>query len=72
MKKIKSYKGIMNDGFGIRVNGNESYKNITKDELNEIIEEVKKINFNRYPDNDSIDIRKAYACLLYTSDAADD
>ena len=37
MKKIKSYKGIMNDEFGIRVNGNESYKNITKDELNEII-----------------------------------
>ena len=44
MKKIKSYKGIMNDEFGIRVNGNESYKNITKDELNEIIEEVKKIS----------------------------
>ena len=45
MKKIKSYKGIMNDEFGIRVNGNESYKNITKDELNEIIEEVKKNKF---------------------------
>ena len=68
MKKIKSYKGIMNDEFGIRVNGNESYKNITKDELNEIIEEVKKINFNRYPDNDSIDIRKAYANVIGVSE----
>ena len=47
MKKIKSYKGIMNDEFAIRVKSNESYKNITKDELNEIIEDVKKINFNR-------------------------
>ena len=58
----------MNDEFGIRVNGNESYKNITKDELNEIIEEVKKINFNRYPDNDSIDIRKAYANVIGVSE----
>ena len=40
----------------------------TKDELNEIIEEVKKINFNRYPDNDSIDIRKAYANVIGVSE----
>lgn len=68
MKKIKSYKGIMNDEFAIRVNSNESYKNITKDELNEIIEEVKKINFNRYPDSDSMDIRKAYANVIGVSE----
>ena len=32
----------MNDEIGIRANGNESYKNITKDELNEVINELSK------------------------------
>ena len=30
MKKIKEYKSVMNDKVGIRINGNESYKNIEK------------------------------------------
>ena len=30
MKKIKEYKSVMNDKVGIRINGNESYKNIKK------------------------------------------
>ena len=29
MKKIKEYKSVMNDKVGIRINGNESYKNKT-------------------------------------------
>lgn len=42
MKKIKEYKSVMNDKVGIRINGNESYKNIEKNELDEIIKEIKK------------------------------
>ena len=61
MKKIKAYKSVMNDKVGIRINGNESYKNIEKNELDEIIKEIKKINFNRYPDDESLNLRKAYA-----------
>ena len=61
MKKIKEYKSVMNDKVGIRINGNESYKNIEKNELDEIIKEIKKINFNRYPDDESLNLRKAYA-----------
>ena len=30
MKKIKEYKSVMNDKVGIRINGNESCKNIEK------------------------------------------
>lgn len=30
MKKIKQYKSVMNDKVGIRINGNESCKNIEK------------------------------------------
>ena len=37
-------------------------KILTKNELDEIIKEIKKINFNRYPDDESsVDLRKAYA-----------
>ena len=61
MKKIKEYKSVMNDKVGIRINGNESCKNIEKNELDEIIKEIKKINFNRYPDDESLNLRKAYA-----------
>ena len=43
MKKIKEYKSVMNDKVGIRINGNESCKNIEKNELDEIIKEIKKI-----------------------------
>lgn len=41
-EKIKEYKSVMNDKVGIRINGNESYKNIEKNELDEIIKEIKK------------------------------
>ena len=44
MKKIKEYKSVMNDKVGIRINGNESCKNIEKNELDEIIKEIKKCN----------------------------
>ena len=32
MKKINTYKNIMNNKIGIRVNGNESYKNLDNEE----------------------------------------
>ena len=64
MKKIKSYKGIMNDEFGIRVNGNESYKNISDDELKDIIEDVVKLKFNRYPDSECNELRELYGKVI--------
>ena len=36
MKKIKEYKSVMNDKVGIRINGNESYKNIEKNMLHKV------------------------------------
>ena len=33
MKKIKQYKSVMNDKVGLRINWNESCKNIEKNEL---------------------------------------
>ena len=68
MKKIKEYKSVMNDKVGIRINGNESCKNIEKNELDEIIKEIKKINFNRYPDDESLNLRKAYAEVVGISE----
>ena len=58
----------MNDKVGIRINGNESCKNIEKNELDEIIKEIKKINFNRYPDDESLNLRKAYAEVVGISE----
>lgn len=67
MKKISSYDGVMNDDVGIRINGNESYKNLTDDELKEIIEIVGNLKFNRYPDNDCCALREIYGNVIGVS-----
>lgn len=67
MKKINSYNGVMNDDIGIRINGNESYKNLTSDELKEVIEVVSKLKFNRYPDNDCCNLREIYGDVIGVS-----
>lgn len=45
----------------IRLNGNESSKNINEINLKEITKEISKLNLNRYPDSDNINLRKAYS-----------
>lgn len=64
MKKINSYQSIMNKEIGIRVNGNESFKNVDERDLNEVVDIVKKLNFNRYPDNDCKRLRQSYATVI--------
>ena len=44
MKKINSYNNIVNMDIGIRVNANESYRNISDDELKDIVEDVIKLS----------------------------
>lgn len=64
MKKISSYSNVVNNDIGIRANANESYKNITNDELKDITEEVLKLNYNRYPDSECNDLRERYAKVI--------
>lgn len=64
MKIINTYKAVENKNIGIRVNANESYKNISTDELKDILKEVNKFKFNRYPDSDSCDLRDAYSDVI--------
>lgn len=45
----------------IRLNGNESSENINKMKLNEIANCISKLDLNRYPDSDSLNLRKAYS-----------
>ncbi|WP_338595662.1 aminotransferase class I/II-fold pyridoxal phosphate-dependent enzyme [Clostridium baratii] len=45
----------------IRLNGNESSKNINEMKLNEIANCISKLDLNRYPDSDSLNLRKAYS-----------
>ncbi|MGL4569897.1 MAG: pyridoxal phosphate-dependent aminotransferase [Clostridium sp.] len=60
MKNEKVYES-MNSKKKIRLNGNESFKNIDKYKIDEIIEEISKENFNRYPNSENINLRKAYS-----------
>lgn len=64
MKKINTYKNIMNNDIGIRVNGNESYKNIDEEELISAIDSTKSTRFNRYPDSDATKLREAYGKII--------
>ncbi|MGL5648121.1 MAG: histidinol-phosphate transaminase [Clostridium sp.] len=63
MKKVEKYNVESLDGC-IILNGNESFYNILGDYKEEILEEVLKIDFNRYPENDSTELRKAYGDYL--------
>lgn len=64
MKVSNSYKGIESNSIGIRVNANESYENISKDDLKDILSELENLKFNRYPDSESCDLRKAYGNII--------
>ena len=64
MKKINTYKNIMNNKIGIRVNGNESYKNLDNEDLLNALESTKNTKFNRYPDSDSKRLREEYGRLI--------
>lgn len=64
MKVSNIYKGIESNSIGIRVNANESYENISKDDLKDILNELKNFKFNRYPDSESCELRKAYANVI--------
>lgn len=64
MKIINTYKAVENNNIGIRVNANESYKNISPDELRDILKKVNKFKFNRYPDSESCDLREAYGNVI--------
>lgn len=64
MKKINSYNNVVNMDIGIRVNANESYKNISDDELKDIIEDVVKLKFNRYPDSECNELRELYGKVI--------
>lgn len=64
MKKINTYKNIMNNDIGIRVNGNESYKNIDEEGLISAVQSTKNTRFNRYPDNYSTKLREEYGKVI--------
>lgn len=46
---LKPYKPLLGD-FSVRLDANESYLSLTKELKEKIVEEIKKIDFNRYPD----------------------
>lgn len=64
MKTINGYKEKESNNIGIRVNANESYRNISKNELKDILNEINNFEFNRYPDTESYDLRKAYGKVI--------
>ena len=64
MKKINSYSNVVNNDIGIRVNANESHKNINDVELRDIIQEITKVKFNRYPDDQCNELREIYGKVI--------
>ena len=64
MKKINSYNNVISREIGIRVNANESYKNISDDEVKGVIEDIKRLKFNRYPDSECNELREVYAKVI--------
>lgn len=64
MKKINSYGKVVNKDIGIRVNANESYKNISDYELRDITEEIGNVKFNRYPDDECNELREVYGKVI--------
>lgn len=59
MKNVNVYENSNNKG--ILLNANEMYVNLNTIILDEIKSEISNINFNRYPDSDSTELRKRYA-----------
>lgn len=64
MKKINSYSKVVNKDIGIRINANESYKNISDYELRDITEDIGNIKFNRYPDDECNELKEVYAKVI--------
>lgn len=60
MKEFKKYDGIKSGKY-IRLNGNESSKNLNEEKLNEILNKVKKLDFNRYPESENTILREEYS-----------
>lgn len=60
MNKNTLYETIVLNDF-IRLNGNESSRNISKEMLEEVLKDIKSIEFNRYPEDSSIDLKLKYA-----------
>lgn len=50
-----------NNKDNLLLNGNESPKNINKDKYFKILEKLKKVDLNRYPDTDGDKLREAYS-----------
>ncbi len=46
---------------GILLNANESYKNIDQDIIEEMMNELAKVDFHRYPDDSCTKVKEAYA-----------
>lgn len=61
-KKIEAYSAQAQSG--TLLNANESTQNLSPAILQEIAKAVTSIDFNRYPDNDQTEIRKAYAEVM--------
>lgn len=62
-KKIETYAAARQKG--ILLNANECTDNLSSEIIQEIQQAIPSIAFNRYPDNDETDIRKAYADVLH-------
>lgn len=60
-KKITTYTSHAHTG--ILLNANESSTNIDADIIQQIQQEIAHIAFHRYPDNEQLEIRQAYASM---------
>ena len=59
MKKIDAY--VVSKQTKIILNANECYKNLPSKLIDEIKDNLHNIEFNRYPDNDAVDLTKKYS-----------
>jgi len=57
--------------FDIRLDANESFSNLPDYITDEILKNIKNIDFNRYPDPSALDLTKKFAEYLKTSENAD-
>ncbi len=62
MKAVSQYKA--NQSGTNLLNANESYRNLEDTIISEIREAIDTIDFNRYPEDENINIRSAYASLI--------
>lgn len=65
MKDIKTYTAQNNQG--TLLNANENPENLNRKIVKEISEAIAKIDFNRYPDDDMNDLKRAYGAYISLS-----